>query len=226
MAFKTVYVTDHDSASMYMYNATQLITIAITQQYHGVIGFSAGGLENWTFGAGSANLGGGIATEADATALQVTTDAAHGLSDGDVVVQVGMNNAGHNGATRITVVNATNYTCDDITYVAGAGGSTGVVDEPSYLLAGTGAAGKYLINYSLSGEPAGADTFMWEMNYDTTEINEIVAEREHSNNDIGNKSSGGNVDIADGQRVYLTTKNLTGTNNYTIRQANVNLHKI
>ena len=225
-AEKQVATTSNLYGEMYMYEATQVITINTQSVYHAVFGFSTGIVDGWTFDAGSGDVGGGVNAEADATQLQVTTAGAHGLITGDIVSLSGMNNAGHNGVTAITLVDATNFTCDNIVYIAGAGVSTGTADEPSYLLAGAGAAGKYHAEFSTSGEPAAADTYKWQLNLNVTPVNNISMIREHSNNDIGNGSSGGLITVTAGMRLFLTVENTTGVNNFTIEDANVNLNRL
>jgi hypothetical protein len=57
-----------------------------------------------------------------------------------------------------------------------------------------------------------------------TEINTIVAERKHSNTDIGSMGSSWFLTVADSDRIYLITKNITGATNFTMEHANINLH--
>lgn len=221
-----VSLTEVNIGEMFMYEATQTITINTQTVYHAVMGFETGSVNGWTFDAGGEDVGGGINAEADATQLQVTTVGAHGLVTGDIVSLSGMNNAGHNAVTVITLVDATNFTCDDITYVAGAGASTGTADEPSYLLAGSGATGLYLAAFSISGEPQAADTYKWELNLDAAAQDQIAIIREHSNNDLGSASVSGFITATAGMRLFLTVQNTTGVNNFVIENANINLHRL
>lgn len=221
-----ISLVGHTIGEMFMYEATQTVTINTTNVYHGIFGFSTGDVENWTFADGGL-IDANIANEIDATDLQIETSGAHGLVTGDVVTHSDMNNAGHNGATAITYVDATNYTCDDILYVAGAGASAGIVNQPATLTAGTGAAGKYKISFSLSGDPDGVGkTFKWEMNQNGSMIDTVVAERKHANADIGSLGSGGFATIADGDKVWLSVKNITDDTNFVIEHGNVNLFKL
>ena len=213
---------------MYMYEESQTVTINTANVYHAVLGFNTGDVEAFTFDAGRV-VDADISAEANPSAnvLRITTSAAHNLTTGDVVSQTNMNDAGHNGITRVTVVDSTNYDCDDITYVAGAGASAGVVDEPSYLEAGTGAAGEYLLNISITGESVGTGKlFKWEVFKNATEQNKLAVERNHANTDTGNMGTAGFIEIAEGDRVFLAAMNKTDTTDFTLEHVNFNLHRI
>ncbi len=213
-------------AEMFMYEAGQPVTIDTANVYHGVIGFSTGSINDFTFDAGR-EVDPNISAEADNTDLQIDTSLAHGLLTGDIVTLSNMNNAGHNGACDVVFVDADTFDCDNIAYVAGAGASAGRVVEPSYLQAGTNAAGTYLFQLSISGQSVGTGiTFKWELNNDITPIDTIVSERKHTNTDMGAMASSGFVTIVAGDRIWLSTMNKDNTTDFTIEHANVNGHRL
>lgn len=221
-----VSLLDTFIGEMYTYEAIQTITINTSGVYHAINGLSTGDVSNFTFNAGR-QVDANIATESDATQLQITTSAAHNLMSGDVVVLTNMNNAAHNKPTLVSVIDGTNFTCDDITYVGGAGASAGVVDEPSYLKAGSGGAGKYLCNFSLSGySSVAAKNFKIEVFVDSTENNKIVAEITPSGTAIQDSSGSGVVTITDGEKIWLAIENNTDTTNFVLEHCNLNLHRL
>ena len=211
---------------MTMYEATQTITINTQDVYHAVLGFSTGDVEHFTFDAGRV-VDANVTSEADNTVLRIVTSAAHLLTTGDVVTITNANNAGHNGVTAVTVIDGTTFDCDDITYVAGAGASAAVVDEPSYLQASAGAAGEYKLSMNTSSSSSGAArSFKWEININATEPDKCVAQRKYANADRGSIASSCFATIADGDRVWLAVQNKTDTGDLVIDHANLNLHRM
>ena len=213
---------------MHMYEEGLTVTINTSDVYHAIFGFHAGSLRDFTFTDGKV-VDSNITAESNpaGAVLQVETSAAHGLVTGDIVTQSNMNDVLHNGATRVTVLDATNYTCQDIAYNAAAGASAGIIYSPSYLQAGLGTEGFYLINFSMSGESSGvAKTFKWEVNCNQNAVDTIVAERKHSNTDMGSVGASGFGRVSPGDRIWLSGKNKTDTTNFVIEHANVNLHRI
>ena len=213
---------------MHMYEETLTVTFNTVNVYHAIFGFHVGSLKDFIFVDGKV-VDANITAESNPSAalLQIETSGAHGLATGDIVTQSNMNDVLHNGATRVTVLDATNYTCQDIAYVAGAGASAGVIYSPSYLQAGQGAEGFYLLNFSLSGSSAAnAKTFKWELNCNQNAIDTIVTERKHAVTDMGCVASSGFSRVSPGDRVWLSGKNKTDANNFVIEHTNVNLHRI
>ena len=219
---------DECYGEMYMYEATQGVTIETTDKYHAVFGFQTGTVNGFTFDAGR-EVDANISTEANpsASVLRITTSAAHNLTTGDIVSQGNMNDLLHDGITAVTVVDATNYDCDDINYVAGAGASAGVINEGSYLQASAGAAGDYIISMSVSGQSVGTGkTFKWEMNKNATPLDNIVVERKHGNTDIGSMASSGITTVAAGDRIFMSCKNTTDATDFTMEHANINIRRL
>ncbi len=211
---------------MYMYEAAETVTINTQDVYHAIKGFTAGSLSGWTFQDGRV-VDANITSEADNTILRIVTSGVHSLTTGDVVTHTNMNDAAHNKPSQVTVIDTTTYDCDDITYVAGAGTSAGVVDEPGYLQAGVAAAGNYSLNYSCSGEAVGADTFKMEAFHIAEEKDNTAAELDLGNNDLGPIPGTGFIpSVAAGDRIWMGCKNKTGTDNFLITNMNINLHRL
>ena len=211
---------------MYAYDVTETITINTQDAYHAVKGLEAGSLSGWTFQDGRV-VDANITSEANNTVLRIVTSAAHLLTTGDIVTLSNMNDAGHDAPTAVSVIDATTFDCDDITYVAGAGASDGVVDEPAYLEAGGAAAGDYSINYSCSGEAAGADTFKLEIWVGATEHDNTAAKLDLGINDLGPIPGTGFIEgIVEGDRLWMACENTTGTANFIITNLNVNVHRL
>lgn len=215
-------------AEMKMYEAGQAVTINTSGVYHGVYGYSTGIVNGWTFAAGR-QVDANITSEADnGGTLRIVTSVAHNLTTGDIVTCTNMNDAGHNKPTAVTVVDATTFDCDDIAYVAGAGASAGVIDEPSYLEAGAGSAGVYSCSMSVTGDSDNNNKiFKWEMYTNATEEDTIVAERNYAvGNDLGTVACTGFVTVSEGDRVWLAVENNTDTDNFEIAHSNINLHRL
>ena len=213
-------------AEMYMYDAAETVTINTQSKYHAVKGFTAGSLTGWTFQDGRV-VDANITSEADNTVLRIVTSGAHSLTTGDIVTCTNMNDAAHNSPTAVTVIDATTFDCDDITYVAGAGASAGVIDEPGYLQAGAEAAGDYSANGSMSGDADGSDTYKAELFHIAAEKDNTASKRKYSVGDLGPQPCTGFIDgVVAGDRIWMGIQNTTGTDNFVITYANVNIHRL
>lgn len=203
-----------------VYHAFHLVTAADLTQ---------GLLEKFTFYAGR-SVDANIASEANTGGkLRVVCSGVHGLTANDLVVLVNMNNAAHNKPTRITVDGTnptTEFICADINYVAGAGASAGLVDMPAYLKAGSGAAGNYFAMFTIDGTASNAGKdFKWELNTEITANDNVVSQRTTTNT-LNSLSSSGLITLVEGDRVWISGKNLTDATDYTIKHMNLNLHKL
>lgn len=125
------------------------------QLYH-TNGLAAGDLRGWTFDAGGAGTSFPVASVADSpgssgSQAQITTTGSHLLAVGDIVSLSNMS-AGTNVGAFVVVgpVAATTFeiTSSDST------NATGTMDQAATLIAGTGAAGQYLVAFSASGTAA------------------------------------------------------------------------
>jgi len=229
------WVDARSYAGMYAYNKSIPFNITVADTYHALHLVTAGDivaglLSNWTFNAGR-TVDTNITSEASGTGgkLRIICSGVHSLTTGDLVVLGNMNNAGHNKPTRITLDGTnptTEFLCDDITYVAGAGASAGKVDEPAYLKAGAGSAGIYHASFTLDGTAAQINKdWKWELNVNITGQDNMVTER-NSTNTLASMSAIGNMQIAENDKVWLSAKNITDTSDYIIKNMNINLHKI
>jgi len=219
----------------YAYEKAIVFGITVSNTYHALHlitagDFVAGSLNGFTFDAGRA-VDANITSEANGTGgkLRIVCSGAHSLSTGDLVMLGNMNNAGHNKPTRITLDGTnptTEFLCDDIAYVAGAGDSAGTVDKPAFLQANTGSAGVYHIGFTLDGSAAAANkTWKFEVNVNITTPDNVVSKRVSSGT-IASMTSTGNITVADGDRIWLSGKNSTDTSDYTIENMNINLFRL
>lgn len=231
--FNEVYTKYY--AEMYAYNKAILMNITVADTYHALHLAAAndivtGLVSNWTFNAGRA-VDTNITSEANGTGgkLRIVCSGAHSLTTGDLVVLGNMNDAAHNKPTRITTDGTnptTEFLCDDINYVAGAGTSAGTVDEPAYLKAGTGAAGVYSARFKLDGTASNANKdWKFELNINITAQDNIVTQRT-STNTLATMSASGLITIADNDKVWISGKNITDTTDYTVKHFNLNLSKL
>ena len=221
-------------AGMYAYDKAIPFNITVKDTYHALALVTAsdivtGLLSGWTFNAGRI-VDANITSEADTGGkLRIVCSAAHGLSNGDLVVIGKANNAGHNKPTVISVDGTnptTEFICDSITYVAGAGASAATVTAPAYLKAGTGAAGVYNASFTLDGTASSSNKdWKWELNTNLLPNDNIVSQR-LSTNTLASMTSSGNIAVADGDKIWLSGKNITDTSDYTVKNMNINLHRI
>jgi hypothetical protein len=216
----------------YAYNKAILINILVADTYQAVRLVTAGdivtGLVNgFTFYAGR-SVDANITSEGNPSAsiLLITCSANHGLTTGDLVVLGNMNNASHNKPTRATVTGLTTFTCDDISYIGGAGASAGTVEQPAYLMASSGSAGVYQANIKIDGTASNlSKAWKFEANVDIAPKDNVVTERT-STATLATMSAFGLITIADGDRVWISAKNGTDTSDYTIQHLNLNLIKV
>jgi hypothetical protein len=222
-------------AGMYAYEKAIPFNITVQSTYHALCLVTAGdivatNLSGFTFNAGRI-VSAAITSEASGTGskLRIVCPSAHGLTTGDLVVIGKANNAGHNKPTRITTDGTnptTEFLCDDITHVAGAGASTATVTMPAFLQASAGSSGIYFATFTIDGTAAAQNkAWKWELNLDITVKDNIVSER-NSTNSLASMTSAGILTIAVGNRLWLSGKNSTDTGDYTVRNMNINLHKI
>jgi hypothetical protein len=216
-------------AGFYVYDKAVDFAIITADTYHAFHEISAGDvtpglLSGWTQYDGRV-----VATscvEGDGSPNLVITINGHGLLNGDIVVLTGMNNAAHNKPTLITKLTGDQFSCDNINYVAGAGGSTGDVVVPSWLKAGANAAGVYAASFCIDGTADNTNkNWKWELNVGVNAADNIVTQR-LSTNSLAAQSASGNITIAVNDYVWLSGKNINDTTDYEVKNLNVHLHKI
>jgi len=176
----------------------------------------------WTFGVGAGNaIGNAISAFADyggtvPGTVQATTGAAHNLTTGDYVGIRGTTN--YNGIFQVTVIDATSFYFTD-TWVADD--ATGDIDLPDRLIAGTGAAGKYLASVYVEWTTGGADTHEFAVYVNGTAAGNLT----HTVANGGRIVMSGLLTIAEGDWVYLVaTSNGTGT--LTVVNADLSLVRV
>lgn len=210
--------------SMYMYEATKTITINATDEYHGVEGFGAGTQISGTTFLASAN--GVITSTANNGGVLRCTDAGHGLTTGQYIALNGMGDALHVGTTRVTVIDASTFDCDDIAYNSAA--DTGFWQRGSSISIDSGFGGTYVITFSMSIlSVANNKNYKFEMVKNTTDLDEFAAERKIAiQNDLGNMGASGIVSLAAGDVIWQKVENRTDSSNLVIEHANVHMFKL
>jgi len=220
---------------LYAYNKTIAMSITVQDTYHGIHLVTAGDIvtgecSGFEFYAGRV-VDANITSEADGTShkLRIVCSAAHGLSSGALVILGNMNNAGHNKPTTISLDGTnptTEFLCEDITYVAGAGTSAGTVIVPAYLRAEVGADGVYSVNLTIIGTAAAINKYWkFELNSEITAHDNIVTER-FSTATLATMSASGLIDVVAGDRIWISGKNITDTGDYSIKHLNLSLSKV
>ena len=99
-----------------------------------------------------------------------------------------------------------------------------------YLLAsnppGADSGGVYAACFNIDGTAASANkNWKFELYLDITPQDNIVTER-NSTNTLASMSTSGNIAITAGQRLWIAGKNITDTTDYTIKNMNLNIHRI
>jgi len=228
------YKAKNQLGGFYAYNKSIAFNIVTADVYHAfglrtASDFTAVTLRGFTFDAGRI-VDPNITSEANTGGkLRIVCNVSHGLVNGDIVTLGNMNNAGHNGAT-VVLLDATNPTTEfianSIAYVDNAGASSGVVYAPAYLQASTGSAGIYQATFVIDGTASNnAKSWKWELNIGVTPADNIVTQRTTTNT-MASMSSSGHITIADGNRIWLSGKNITDTTDYTVTNMNLHLERI
>jgi len=184
---------------------------------------TTGLVNGWTYNAGSTGAITAYANYSETVEGTVlVTSGTHGLATGDEISIRGTTN--YNGVFTVTYVSADTFYITD-TWVDDNGASDW--DEGSYLEAGTGAAGKYVMGYSVSVTEAGGAGSDWIIGLykNSTACPKCVSKRKLANNDYGSISSHSIMTIAEGDRVYLTASS-TGTNTLTVQYGDLSLHRL
>lgn len=221
----TPYVTS--VAQMSMYNKNILIAIDTVNLYHGLFGFDNKFTSTtFTYVDGLSVVISSIAEHNAGVTYEVTTNAAHGLLAGDIITQSGFTGAdiGYNGTKLIISVTANTYVVSG-TYTSS---KTGYLEMGAYILAGANASGTYNCGLVITGYAVSSDkTFKIEVNLNlTTPDTIIIQSRFKDSNDIRTGASSGILDIAPGDRLWISIKNITDTTDFRIVNANVSLHRI
>jgi len=208
--------------SMYLYNATQTVTINTASVYHAVIGLLEGSVDGaFTY---LASATGAITDTADNSGTLRCTDVGHGLTTGQIVTLNGMGDAAHNGVTAVTVITEDVFDCDDITYNSAS--DTGSWQRGSSLTVNPGFGGHYSGGFSVSGNIGTANkNIKIEVYGNTTAFDEFAAERVFSVTGYGVMASGGIGFLVPGDIIWVAIENTTDTTDFVIRHMNLHLAK-
>ena len=206
-------------AGMYLDDNSTAITIETADTPIMVNNATGGSLANFTFSSGST---GAITAYSDGTGKVNVASGTHGLASGDEVSIRGTTN--YNGIWTITYIDADNFSIPD-TWVNDNGASDW--DEGSHLIAGTGSAGVYGLDYNLSCSEAGGagSDVLGRIYINSTACTKCVAKRKFANNDYGNLPGTAIITVADSDKVYFTIES-SGTNNITCQYGNLNIHRL
>jgi hypothetical protein len=217
---KALATSDANYGSMYLDDNSTATTIETAGTPIMLRNWTAGSnLSNWTFDAGST---GAITAYSDGTTVTNVASAGHGLSTGDIISIRGTTN--YNGVHEITYINASSFSIA-VAFAGDDGASDW--DQGSYIEAGTGAAGTYGVEWSMSSSEQGAagSTVDFVIYKNDTAQTEGALSRKFSNNDVGAMGSGCIITIADGDIVSLTASS-SGTNTITNQYGNIRVRRL
>ena len=207
-------------AGMYMYESTGTQVVRAASEYYAVDGeFGAGDLNGFTFVAGSEGEIADIASIAagDSTAY---SDATHGLTTGDYITVSSVN---HAGTVQVVVIDADSFH----TSIDFVGDETGTWNEGDYLLAGTGTAGKYLLNLAMTiSAGAAAKEFKFEPVVNTTDKDECAFQFTTQGSAHNAGAGAGIITIAEGDRIWVKFEGLTDGTNIAYEHGNLVLTKL
>lgn len=185
-------------------------------------GLAAGDLSGWTFDAGGGGTSFPVASIADSPGAsgvraQITTTGSHLLAAGDIVSLSNMS-AGSNAGLFVVIapVAATTF---EITS-ADSTDATGTMDQAATLIADTGSAGDYLVQWTASATAqSNNDIFDFDIHVEAVEIISTTQRRKFGiAADIGSMSGVSIITVADGDHVAFVVANVTaGTGDITLR---------
>ena len=211
---------------MYHYENADLTTIATDNIYHAIIIKTTGLVKGWTFKVGTTALISAFAANVPGVSTKVTSNG-HSLVTGEFVTITGCAKAEYNTSHVITWLDANNFSIP-VVYGAEAIGGAEQWIRGSSLRANTGSAGVYKLSWSCTAVPVGAaNTFKVESKLNNVDLDNMAASARMAT--AGARypmASGGMATIADGDYIWLQTKNETDTTDITFRHFNLTLLKI
>ena len=213
---------DSDSGEMIV-TSNQTATIETAATPHAFTGLSTGIVNDFSFVAG---ITGAITAYADYSGTVAGTVKAtctgHNLTTGDIITIRGTTN--YNGVFTITKIDANEFYFTD-TWVADDGASD--FERGDYLLAGTGAAGDYSIDWNSSVSEGGAagGTVDFEVYINAAIQTKACSRRKFSNNDVGSISGGAHIVLAESDRIWFAHQS-DGTNDLTVQLMNLRLVRL
>jgi len=214
-------ILDTFYGEMYKYENATSISIGTQDVYHALVHLITGSVNGFTFTAGKEGTGNITDYSATVAGTVKLNDTAHGLLTGDIITVHSSTN--YNGTFTITKIDADNF------YFTKAYVSNQSADWAmgSYLKCDTGSAGVYKIEMNNTSHAATANTtFKFEMNKNTTPLDNIAVSRKFATTDYTPMSSSGLVTLAEGDRVWCSVINQTSTTDITVRHANINLIRL
>ncbi len=223
---KHLAVFDADTGEMIVIS-NQTATIETTNTPHAFAGLSTGDVQDFSFVAG---ITGAITLYEDysgtvANAIRATC-VGHGLVTNDIITirgTVAPND--YNGIWQITRINDdTFYFVEASLWNADAGASD--FEMGAYLLAGTGTAGEYDLEWNSSvSEGGGAQTVLFNPVQNTTILTKASSKRKFANNDVGSISGGGHIAITVADRIWFAHQS-DGTGDLTVNLMNLRLSRL
>lgn len=217
-----------EAAEMYIHDPTDttISVINTTLQDYAMKDFTAGPLTKFSF---LSSATGTINASADngSSILRVTTDSAHGRTTGDIVTINDMAETDHNGITSITVIDSTNFDCDNIPFVA-ATAETAEWNKPSAFKALDGAEGNFHVNLSIISTPSNTnETFLHKIVVNKTiQIKGQATQRRFSVDDVGGVPLNGTIEnIVKDDIIWLLIQNTENTGNLINRYVSFNITK-
>lgn len=213
----TLAQTDSNYAEMYFNNNAVATVIETADTPIMLRNTTTGTLNNWTYHSGST---GEITAYSDGTGKVNVASSTHGLISGDIISIRGTTN--YNGLWTITLIDANNFSIPD-TWAADDGASDW--DQGDYLLAGTGAAGIYSFDYSISCTVLAADTLLGQISKDGVICSKCISQRKFVDGDIGNLIGTAIITIAEDERISLILQS-DSTTNVTIKYGDFNIHRL
>lgn len=195
-------------------------------------GLAAGDLAGWTFDAGGAGTGftTDLIVAADSSggaagSIEVRTDAAHGLSVGDIISMSGYSTSTYNSLFVVTRVEDTTHYDVVVTFVDDVDGE---MDQCASLIANVGSAGQYLVNWSASVTPAGSnDTFEFHSHNEASIINFLKSENKFGTAaDFQTIGGAAIITVGDGDHISFIVYNTGGTGNLTVKHFSYTLIRL
>ena len=182
--------------------------------------FTTGVVSGWTFAAGSNGVIASISQDTGDADTVWVVDEAHGLSAGDIISIHGSTN--YNYVYEVYAVDTDSF---KISATWGAT-DTGTWQEGSHLIAGTGAAGIYAVDWHMSATADAAAEILIRAYINSTKCSKCVGMRKFANNDVGNIVGGAIATIADGDKIFISATNTDGVIDVTFRYGNFSLHRL
>ena len=151
-------------------------------------------------------------------------DVGHGLSTGDYIALNGMGNPAHNGITRVTVLNADDFVCDNIAF--SSIGDTGVWQQGSYL--SPTRRGAYRIGYAFSAIAAANNKmFDFAVFRNVTDVpGTLITNRFAVGGDAGGIPGTGVLFLEKDDILFFALRNTTDNSNITISEGSFNIDKV